>query len=204
MAFAIIAFTENDLHALIMSFDELRNALPALQNWIINPSTILLQHDPFMNDLKHIIINTSNILVVLLFVKPKLLILEDCPKTFSVDNIKYQDIYNSDWTGFYDWKRDLTGNIIGVTHFTFTDYDFTKCIRTPLENSLNVSFQEGSIIDIYFSTKILSEVDTSGEQLFGDNRIYISDKGNYAISFVLSYLTDDELHSLQQMELTKG
>lgn len=157
-----------------------------------------------MNKYNDIIINKDNILIVVLTKNVRLLILENCPKTFSIDNIEYSDPYNSDWTGFYDWQRDKKRNVIGITHFTFEDYQyFLSDIKTSLADSPNILVREGPSLDIYFSDSPKYVEDTSGDQMFGDNRIYKSELGQYAISFNMQCLTETELKSLNNYKLEK-
>src|ERR1700719_2322678 len=45
-------------------------------------------------------------------------------KGFVVDNKKYLDAAFGNWTGFYDWIRDMDGNLLGVRYAPFEDTEF--------------------------------------------------------------------------------
>jgi hypothetical protein len=97
---------------------------------------------------------------------------------------RYTRIDDDDTHGFYDWLRGEHDRIIGLRVFLFEDYqhviqtfaayDYVETQVTSLGNR---------IVFLYFSQERGGFIRSSEEQLFTGNYIYISESGEYGMTF---------------------
>jgi|GEM_PF-4489811 len=121
-------------------------------------------------------------LIVILKEEMVLVATSECPsESFVFESNYYKDIGYGDFTGFYDWLRNNDDQIIGVRYYPFKELEF---LCDAIEHlSYIVIEPKTKILSLYFSDDHGAEQYSSDDQDFGDNRVYKSDAGEYAISF---------------------
>lgn len=143
----------------------------------------------------------DNCLLVLLKEKVSLLLCSECPESnFTFEDITYFDAGYGELSGFYDWLRARDGSIIGVRFHPLIEE--TSLLKNEL---LKIDYLEHSLetngIDIFFTSSRDIDLPNSADQDFGNNRVYKSANGMYAISFDTQQVISS-LKSTYQNELT--
>lgn len=139
----------------------------------------------------------NNILILALMPHLEMGLASRCPfPWFQLGSENYSDLGIGDFIGFYDWLTDPDDRIIGVRQSFFEDIDsFSSMFSTYEYLEWN---PKGRVLSVYFSESRTIVESKSGDQDFGDNRIYRSLAGDFAISFALP----DSFDALQ-LALTK-
>lgn len=136
-------------------------------------------------------------LLVVLRSRPRLLLAADCPATFRLEHKEYSRRSPGPWAGFYDWLRDCAGNVIGVRQWPFADtepwQDFLA--RLPASPYL-VAQPDLTSLSIYFGDDRSVDPQSSDDQDFGQNSLFASADGEWAISFGTTALDPSALQSL--------
>lgn len=131
---------------------------------------------------------TNNIILVVLKSTLEIVQLNDLSHKIILDGQEFTKKIKGDFLGFYDWLKNKEGNIIGLRYFLFEDYQFIIDDLALLHvNYLEIdsAVRYNSILYIYFSEEKDFIDKVSNDQLFGDNCIYKSELGEYAITFCL-------------------
>jgi hypothetical protein len=137
---------------------------------------------------------------LLVILHPRLTLARDLRwplKGFVVGDKQYLDAAFGDWTGFYDWLRDVDGNLLGVRYTPFEDTEFLTEHTTKLSY---VKVDPSRHIEIYFSEKRAIDAKRSCDQEFLYDAVFRSDDGDYAIGFGIEELSETDLHSLEKAE----
>lgn len=147
----------------------------------------------------------SNGSLILLFRNELKIILTDSVPSleFSFCESKYRDIGNGDWNGFYDWLRGPDSRLLGVRYWPFDERQF---LFSVLPQHSYLSMESGKSIKVYFSDRRDFAEEISADQEFGNDIVFVSENGEYAISFSTKLLSESDIHTLlnsgaQVMEL---
>lgn len=115
--------------------------------------------------------------------------------SFTQGDQRFTESGHGDLTGFYDWLRDASGTLLGVRYWPLREVDFPRDAVRHLPY-VAVSDEDPSI-EIYFSTRRDFEPGLSVDQDFGENTVYVSDDGDYAVSFGTHWLEEADLHRIR-------
>jgi len=133
------------------------------------------------------------VLLLILSAKPGLLLAKGCPRTFVHNGENFQDTDDQDFNGFYDFLRDDSRHVLGISFSPPALHGFLMdCVRSlpyvevPCSTTLRIFFRE----ERNFNPSI------SMDQYFGDNRIYRSPGARVALSFGLTPLGLAEISSI--------
>jgi hypothetical protein len=99
-------------------------------------------------------------------------------------------------TGFYDWLRDSTSNLVGVRYWPFED---TQFLLQEVAHLRYVKVAAGRL-EIYFHSSDQIDQENSADQDFLYCELFRSDERCYAIAFGLENLNESELASLEKAE----
>jgi hypothetical protein len=120
---------------------------------------------------------------------------------FVLDGRKYIDIGIGEWTGFYDWLRDIKGNLLGVRYWLNEETETLS--RQPRQfDYLRVDGTR--FIEIYFSDSRQVEPKLSADQDFLYDPVFRSDDGEYALGFALDGLGLTELRNIDGAQADWG
>ena len=126
--------------------------------------------------------NSAICLVVVCADEVALAVVPCCPeRSFRHDNGYYEDQGFGDFTGFYDWLRNTKGRVIGVRYLPADELDFL-CNAVAQLPYVVVDWRIKSI-ELYFSGDRSVDEGASNDQEFGDNRLFKSASGTFALSF---------------------
>lgn len=139
--------------------------------------------------------NYSYLVVMLREQTPVLHLTGELGGSVELDLERYVDIGEGDWTGFYDWLRSPTGAILGVRYWPFEGTAFLCQALAGLPYV--VVDQERRGLEVYFSSDRDFDPQNSGDQEFGDNRVFQSEPGEYALSFATRAIEETELSALR-------
>jgi hypothetical protein len=109
-------------------------------------------------------------------------------KSIFIDSIEYKDMGYAGFTGFVDWLRTKDERIIGVRYWPFEGLGVLFNIARPF-SYVEIEMKDKGII-FYFSDERNFDEMNSSDQVFGDNKIYKSDVGEYLISFNVTEFKD--------------
>jgi hypothetical protein len=132
-------------------------------------------------------------LILILSAKLKGIYAPHLLSTFTVNNVSFKNILDSNFIGFYDWLRLNENQICGIRLIPF-DFAEDAVRRIPAKSYLK-STSNGTL-EIYFtdSTGYIEEM--SCDQDFGTAKVYISNDSEYAIGFNTENLTLIEQENL--------
>ena len=116
-------------------------------------------------------------------------------KGFVIGEKQYHDANFGDWTGFYDWLRDLEGNVLGVR---YTPFEETEFLTQEVGALGYVKADPPRHLEIYFSDRREFDEKLSCDQEFLYDAIFRSDDGEYAIGFGMEELSESNLSSLEK------
>ena len=111
--------------------------------------------------------------------------------TFAFGNHIFGTVVDCEWIGFYDWLWGANNDLLGVRHYPFVDdHSIEIHVRAMIQqigayDYINIS--EHHIIDIFGSSRPKTCVRSGCEQNFGDNRLFRSVGGVYAMSFGMAH-----------------
>jgi hypothetical protein len=127
-------------------------------------------------------INSTICLVVVCTDEIATAVVPCCPeRSFVFENDFYEDQGFGDFTGFYDWLRNAEGRVIGVRYLPADELEFL-CNAIAQLPYVVVDPQINSI-ELYFSDDRSIDESVSNDQEFGDNRLFKSASGTFALSF---------------------
>jgi hypothetical protein len=118
--------------------------------------------------------------------------------TIDICNISYRLDDNSKksqgFIGFFDWLRSDDRNIVGIRICYFEHQNYNSILS---KFSYVRPIFENMCMEIMFcENKYNSEI--SGDQDFGNNYVYLSEEGNYLLTFATDHLTESEFNSLMR------
>lgn len=134
---------------------------------------------------------------LLVILHPRLTLARDLRwplKGFVVGNKQYRDAAFGDWTGFYDWLRDVNGDLLGVR---YTPSDATEFLIEHATKLSYVKADPSRHIEIYFSENRTTDPKRSCDQEFLYDAVFRSGEDDYAIGFGIEELSEADLHSLE-------
>lgn len=106
-------------------------------------------------------------LLVELIGKTRFWLTDEIPdERFLLDGIEYSDSAFGDFSGFYDYLRNSSDEVVGIRFLPFEDYAFNEK-ELLLFASANGKFDE----------------EKSDDQRFGDNKIYQARNGAILLTF---------------------
>ncbi len=131
-------------------------------------------------------------------------VLNKQPNCYHIDRLKAEIVYDErnfieynddNFSGFYDWLRDITGKIIGVRYAALER--FNPALIKALKQLSYISFIHEKVVEIYFSSNERRVDDkTSNDQDFGICKVYVSSNSTFAVLFDIAYLTANEFLSI--------
>jgi hypothetical protein len=131
------------------------------------------------------LISSASCLVAVCTNNIALAVAHRCPGgSFAYDASQYEDQGFGDFTGFYDWLRNSEGSVIGVRYLPAHELDFL-CNAVADLPYVEVDWKIKSIA-LYFSDDRGVDESTSNDQEFGDNKLFKSASGTFALSFNVS------------------
>jgi hypothetical protein len=139
--------------------------------------------------------NTEANPCLLVLLRPTLALAKDIRwpvKDFVVGDRRYRDANFGEWTGFYDWLRDVEGNVLGVR---YTPLEQTEFLTQELKGLAYVKVDPPRHVEIYFSEHRAVDPKLSCDQAFLYDAIFRSDDGEYAIGFGMEELSESNLRS---------
>ena len=122
-------------------------------------------------------------------------------KSFVLDDKQYHDAALGEWTGFYDWLRDASGDLLGVRYGLNEETEFLGEQTRALDY---VKVVAPGYIEIYFSDRRHFEPKLSADQDFLYDPIFRSDDGEYALGFAMEDLSESELRSIENAQADWG
>jgi hypothetical protein len=135
----------------------------------------------------------SGKLILILSTKLKVIYVERLLPSFVLGDVKFINILESDFIGFYDWLRTSVHQISGV-RLTPSDFAEDAVRKTP--SQVYTKFQSDGAIEIFFSNAFNFVEEISCDQDFGSVKVYISDNLEYAFGFDIENLTMIEQENL--------
>jgi hypothetical protein len=110
-----------------------------------------------------------------------------------IEGVRYSLVERD--AGFYDFLRNRIGEVIG-TRFSFFDN------RKMLKNIAGLDYvyvdEQRQFAEVYFRGYRGDTVPSEPEQSFGDDAIYLSDRGTYVLQLGTSELSDDDVRLLRE------
>jgi hypothetical protein len=137
----------------------------------------------------------NDILIVALENDINLIVTEKLHGKFTVNDDVYTEVFCDDFCGFYDWLRN-DEKIIGIR---FNGFDFAEEFIKRFPKYSYINLVSNNIIEFYFGQCRKYDLNKSGDQDFGCNKIYLSDNNVYAISFdfdLLNVIERDQILKL--------
>lgn len=126
--------------------------------------------------------SSASCLVVVCTDNIGLAVAQHCPEgSFVYAEGSYEDQGFGDFTGFYDWLRNSKGSVIGVRYLPAHELEFF-CNAVAHLPYVEIDWQIKSIA-LYFSDDRSIDESTSNDQEFGDNKLFKSASGRFALSF---------------------
>ena len=137
-------------------------------------------------------------LLVVLRAQPRLILAAECPElSFWLDGKEYTRRSTGDWTGFYDWLRDDDGNLTGVRQWPFAEAEPWRDLLARLPASPHLVSPPGlASLAIYFGGNRATNRQSSNDQDFGQNMVFASADGEWAVSFGTAALSPSERQRL--------
>jgi hypothetical protein len=137
-------------------------------------------------------------LLVVLRTRPLLLLTPECPDAvFWLEHKEFVRRSPGDWSGFYDWLRDAEGDLLGVRQWPFDDTAPWRDLLARLPASPYLVAQPDlSSLTIYFGDDRTVARQWSDDQDFGQNALFASTDGEWAISFGTAALSPPALQRL--------
>jgi hypothetical protein len=122
-----------------------------------------------------------------------LVLRSDCPRTFVHHAHYFEDLADRDFNGFYDFLRDSSRHVLGVSFLASALPEFLLDRVRPLPY---VELVNSTSLRIFFTEERSFDPSISMDQYFGENRIYRSAAGGVALSFSLALLASSEIRSI--------
>jgi hypothetical protein len=140
---------------------------------------------------------TSRRMCVILILEESIVLAEHEPwpvQSFSIDGETYREIGLGEWTGFYDWLRDRSGNVIGVRYSSFKDIPGLIEAARTLDY---VVVRSSRSLEIFLADKRESDEQHSADQEFQYDAVFHSATGRWALAFDTSALSATERDALR-------
>ena len=122
-----------------------------------------------------------------------LVIGRDCPRVFLHKGQQFEDFADRDFNGFYDFLRDNSGRVLGVS---FSPSAPPAFLLEGLRALPYIEIAYSTTVRICFGRERNFDLSISMDQYYGENRIYRSSAGRIALSFSLAPLALSEIHSI--------
>lgn len=122
------------------------------------------------------------------------------PSDFHIGGVHFRDSGLGDFTGFYDWLRDLRGMPVGVRYCPSAEAE-PVLSRVALRSYMR---RQEACLEIVFQQHSKIDYSRSDDQSFGGNRIFVSEAGDVAVSFEAYFLSEDELRSIREAPVSWG
>lgn len=104
---------------------------------------------------------------------------------------------SSEFSGFYDWLRDSTGELIGIRHNGVRD---NEVLRSHDFDYKYARIGRHGELELFFVGKKTVDPKRSVDQDFLYNQIFRSDSGAVCLSFAMSGLTSDDIDIIRQVD----
>jgi hypothetical protein len=145
-------------------------------------------------------IPTGEFLVVVFRGAITLALLETRPaRTWSVGGTWYHEIPETQSTGFYDWLRDRAGGIVGLRYAPPVE------AQVPLDQFTRLPYinvrPDQKVFEVYFGREREYNEAESDDQAFVGIAHFVSDAGDWAISFETYDLSSSEMESIRRAEV---
>jgi hypothetical protein len=142
-------------------------------------------------------IPADRVLLVILGEGVTLKVAERLPaSTVQIGEDQFHSPAASEWIGFYDWLRTADDELIGVRQWI--DEEFSQ-VCEGLVRFDSVYMPTSNYAEIYFDSRRAFDAENSDSQSFGGNRIYVSQRSNYMLTFALHWLEDRDRAYLEQI-----
>jgi hypothetical protein len=128
------------------------------------------------------------------FDKQPILFLSNRSAKVKVDSTEYLQVTDYDWTGFFDWLRSASEEVIGVRYCPFEEFRFVFKAAREVPNVLVTG---NSAVEVYFGENRQVDPSNSCDQDFGENEVYRSRDGKVAIAFGTSHLNEAQRKCLE-------
>lgn len=122
-----------------------------------------------------------------------LVVKDSCPLSFVHDSHFFENIRGQDFNGFYDFLRDDSGRVLGISFSVFPAAEF---LLDSLRAFSYVQCVDPTVLRIFFGRDRDFNPSNSIDQYFGENRVYRSTSGKVALSFSLAPLAPSEVGSI--------
>jgi hypothetical protein len=144
--------------------------------------------------------SSDQALFVILGVRPSISIREtEATSQVELDGARYVLLERE--VGFYDFLRNREGAVIG---FRFSFFSKQSLLKDAADFDYIYVDEKRQYIEIYLQGYRGSAIEDRGEQGFGDDAIWRSDGGTYALQVGTAELTDLEINSLKQHVRSSG
>jgi hypothetical protein len=119
-------------------------------------------------------------------------------KGFIIGEKTYREANFGEWTGFYDWLRDDSENLLGIR---YTPFEQTEFLTRELGQLSYVEARPPRHLEIYFSERRIFDPGLSCDQALLYDAVFRSDDGEYAMGFGMEKLSASNLRSLEKAGL---
>jgi hypothetical protein len=116
---------------------------------------------------------------------------------FVSDGKVYGDIGAGDFTEFYDWLRNSSGQVLGVRYYLCADTEFLMNYADARDYMLSTDGGTFKYVEIYFTERRDVDPLLSCDQGFLYDPVFRSDE-EIAIAFDMGWLSESELRSLEE------
>jgi len=111
-----------------------------------------------------------------------------------LDSQRYSQAFDS-FVAFYDWLRTINKQIVGIRFWLEDD---TQVVAKDLSQFPYVlAVNEGKALEVYFSPDHQIDVENSGDQDFIPNKVFLNDKGEWAIALYITGVINVGMGDLQ-------
>jgi hypothetical protein len=118
---------------------------------------------------------------------------DSCPLSFVHNSHHFKNIRGQDFNGFYDFLRNNSANILGISFSVFPGAEF---LLDSFRSFSYVQPVDSTILRIFFGQDRNFSPSISIDQYFGENRVYRATSGKIALSFSLAPLAPSEARSI--------
>ena len=109
----------------------------------------------------------------------------------------YRDTGVGDFTEFYDWLRNSSGEVLGVRYYLCADTEFLMGYAQEKDYMLSKDCGTFKYVEVYFSGQRDADPLLSCDQGFVYDPVFRSDE-EIAIAFDTGWLSDSELQMLER------
>jgi hypothetical protein len=124
---------------------------------------------------------------------------QDMPvASIAVDGQTYLPV-GPEWSGFYDWLRNLEGRILGVRYHAVDETSFVLKAASQLKY---VELERSSLA-IFFTEDHRFDVRESVDQAFIYDQVFMTGDGACCIAFATDNLSNDQLKSVKDLHIDR-